>query len=122
MKAPEIKIPQINQPKKVEENPNFEAETKQEINEYHQKLRAQTNAEKDGIDKATSTGFYFCVYFADTEQKDEFIANAGLTGQNIGQYFNGEKFAETLGVKLKKKKIANPKVFRRHKNLQHFVK
>lgn len=108
--------------KKVQEEPeiNFEKESRKEISEVHRKLRAATQGEKDHKDRVTSTGFWFAVYFADEEQAQEFIKNAGLTGSNNGQYFNGEKFAKVLGVPLKKKKLDPPKAFRMHKNLKHF--
>lgn len=124
MKKPEIKTPKINQPKKSAQEkdlPNFEKATAQEVDEFKVKLRQQTNLEQMQIDRATSTGFWFAVYFADTEQRDEFIKNAGLEGANIGQYFNGETFAKAVGVKIKKKRIDKPKTFRMHKNLNHFT-
>lgn len=125
MKKPEIKTPKITPTKKATapepDLPNFEEATSKEVEEFRRKLRESTNLEQAQIQQATSTGFYFCVYFADPEQRDEFIKNAGLNGAGIGQYYNGETVAKALGVKITKRKIDRPKVFRFHKNLSHFT-
>lgn len=117
------KVPTINFGKKEvpKEKVNFEKETNREVSEAHQKLRAATLNEQKSTNDVLSTGYWFNVYFADTEQRDEFIKNAGLDKLIHGQYFNGEQFAEKLGVKLTKKKIKTPKAFRKHKNLTDFT-
>lgn len=101
---------------------NFEQATGNEVKDYQAKLREQTKNEQKHIENATSTGYYFCVYFADKEQRDEFLDNAGLAGANIGQYINGERLAQAVGVPLTKKKIDKPKVFRLNKNFKHYAR
>lgn len=105
------------QPEKV----NLEKETNKEISEAHAKLRAATLNEQKTTSDVLSTGYWFAVYFADTEQRNEFVRNAGLDKVMAGQYFNGEQFAEKVGVKITKKKISPPKAFRKHKNLTDFT-
>lgn len=120
--VPKIAVPSgVGSKKQQTEKPNFEKETNKEISEAHAKLRAATLNEQKSTGDALSTGYWFCVYFADTEQRDEFVKNAGLDKVMAGQYFNGEQFAEKVGVKITKKKIKPPKAFRKHKNLTDFT-
>jgi hypothetical protein len=93
-----------------------------ELNEYQESFKSQMQYEKKNIDDLTSTGFWFCAYFADTEQRDEFLKNAGLMNKMDGQYVNGEVMAETLKIKITKKKIKLPPSFRKHKDFTNFVR
>jgi hypothetical protein len=124
MKNTEMKIRQIGDKKTVQktENLSLNQEVKKELNEYQESFKSQMQYEKKNIDDLTSTGFWFCAYFADTEQRDEFLKNAGLMNKMDGQYVNGEVMAETLKIKITKKKIKLPPSFRKHKDFTNFVR
>lgn len=120
--VPKLQTPTSKKTKKGKPEPviNYEDAAGAEIAGYNKALRETTLKEQKYVKDAVSSGFWFAVYFADTEQRDEFIKNAKIEKKMESQYFNGEQFADALGVKITKKKISPPKAFRKHKNLTGF--
>jgi hypothetical protein len=94
----------------------LEEDVKTELNEYQQAFKEQMQKEAKGIDEAVSTGYWFCAYFADFDQCQEFLKNANLQNKMEGQYINGQMMADILKVKVTKKKINPPPSFKKHKD------
>ena len=95
---------------------SLEEDVRAELNEYEEAFRQSRIKEQKQTEEVLNSGFWFCAYFADFEQCQEFLTNAGLQNKMCGQYINGEMMADIMGVKLTKKKIKPPKSFRRHKD------
>ncbi|MDR1582911.1 MAG: hypothetical protein LBS55_06565 [Prevotellaceae bacterium] len=120
----EFKVKNFNQPSKkaskTAHEGSLEEDVKNELNEYEQAFKDQMKKESEGIDNAVSTGYWFCAYFADVEQCQEFLKNAGLQNLMEGQYVNGQMMADKMGIKITKKKISPPPSFKKHKDFTSF--
>lgn len=64
-------------------------------------LSRKMEEHKERFEKVTSDGFWFCVYFNNDDQKEEFLDYLGL--EKNCRYIPGKEFA-----KLCKKKIETP--------------
>lgn len=62
-------------------------------------FRNKEQAENNRRKLAMQSEFYFCVVFKSREQKEAFLAAAGLTGYG-DRYLDGEKVAAKLGVAI----------------------
>ena len=98
------------------ENTSLEEFAEHELNEYEQAYKEAKQKEQKQIKDAISSGYWFAAYFADTEQCQEFLKNAGLQHLMEAQYIRGDMMAEKLGVKVTKKKMKVPPTFKRHKD------
>lgn len=100
---------------------SYEDGAKEEIEAITSLFKRKSGDERSLKEKNTSTGYWFAVYFADEDQKNEFIKNSGLEKKMDSQYVNGEVFAKVVGVELTKKKIETPKAFRRNKGFDKIL-
>jgi hypothetical protein len=112
------KAPASPQPTAVE---SFEHATKEEIEGTVSLFKQRSKDESNLKEKNTSTEFWFAVYFADEEQRNEFLEKAGLLKKMEDQYINGEDFAKAMGIELTKKKIDTPKAFRKNKGFDKLL-
>jgi len=119
----QFEVKQYGKSKEVLQNDVLQEEVKTleecsniELNEYEQAFKEQKKKEQKQIKDATSTGFWFAAYFADVEQCQEFLKNAGLQPLMEGQYIRGDMMAKKMGVNVTKKKMKVPPSFRKHKD------
>lgn len=120
-----MKRVELNIKKPVKQNTettSLENEVRQELNEYQEAFKNQMKKESENIDRLTDTGFWFCAYFADKEQCQEFLKNSGLSSKMEAQYINGEMMADIFKIKITKKKIKVPPSFKKHKNLNRLIR
>ena len=99
----------------IEKRPLDEV-VKEDLNMYEQAYKEAKQKEQKQVKDAISSGYWFAAYFADTEQCQEFLKNAGLQPMMEAQYIRGDMMAEKLGVKITKKKMQVPPSFRKHKD------
>jgi hypothetical protein len=112
----QFKVKTFSKKKPPEEKKPLEEVVKEELNEFQTAFHNRMVNEGKNIDKLTSTGYWFCAYFADFEQCQEFLRKAGLQNLMEGQYINGQMMAEKLDIKIEKKKISPPPSFKKHKD------
>lgn len=75
-----------------------------DLNEMQLAFRARAKQEKERMEKATDSEYWFCVCFQSRAQKNAFLAGAGLAV--IGdKYLDGTLVAQALGVDLPPEKI-----------------
>lgn len=93
----------------------------EEISETLQAFK--TRAKDEAAEKAnnTSSEFWFAVYFADEDQRNEFLEKIKAFTLLDDQYINGEKLAKRLGIDLTPKKIKKPKPFRMPKGITDLI-
>lgn len=119
MEKKQFKKPEFKPIKKQAEQPiqqaSFEDQTKEEIEEVVSLFKQRAKDEENEKAKNVNTDYWFAVYFADQEQRDEFLKKVNLLGKMEDQYINGETFASALQVPIAKKKIKTPKPFRKNK-------
>lgn len=94
-----------------EENVNFEQAANEEVTQYMLDIRKATADSKKSLETQWSTDYYFCAYFADQEQRDEFLRAADALGLVKDNFINGQLLAERLGIQLKPKEIEVPRLF-----------
>lgn len=98
---------------KYGEKPNIIDDTNAEISALI--IATQDSSAKNEArikQKNTNGEYYFCVYFQDQEQKDEFIAKANLQGITKGLFINGIEMAAALGIDVKRKDLVKPGKFK----------
>lgn len=96
---------------------NFEEETSKEYDELSEKFKARAKDESDKKKQNTSTEYWFCAYFANQFQRDEFLKKIGALNDLIDQYIPGDVLAEKLGVDIPYQEITIPKSFRVNKDI-----
>jgi hypothetical protein len=78
---------------------DLEADARAELDELHRGFRERAAREDERFKLATDSEFWFCVCFKSREDKDAFLAAAGLLV--IGdKYLDGYATARTLGVAM----------------------
>lgn len=100
---------------------SFEDATKEEIEGVTSLFKQRSKDESNLKQKNTSTEFWFAVYFADEDQRNEFLQKADLLKKMNDQYINGEDSAKAMGVELTKKRIDTPKSFRKNKGFDKLL-
>ncbi|WP_157488317.1 hypothetical protein [Dyadobacter crusticola] len=108
-------------PKKRAEQQSAEHVANQEISETLKAFKDRSKGEKS--EKATNTNseFWFAVYFADEDQRNEFLRKINSLSLLDDQYINGEALARKMGIELTPKKIKKPKPFRKPKNIDDLI-
>ena len=101
------------EPEEVENDDlsNFEAEANEEVTDHMLAIRQATKNSRKSLENQWSTDFYFCAYFADEDQRNEFLRKADALGLVKDNFINGAALAERLGIDLKPKEIEVPKLF-----------
>lgn len=97
-----------------EQNSQFESleeEAKAEVTEYQLAIREASANTRKSLEDQWNTDFYFCAFFANQSQRDEFLKKAGALGLIKDNFINGQKLAEILGIYLEPKEITTPKLF-----------
>jgi hypothetical protein len=94
-----------------EEIENFEKATNEEVSEHMLAIRKATADSRKSLENQWSTDFYFCAFFADEDQRNEFLRKAGALGLVKDNFINGAALAEALGIELTPKEIEVPKLF-----------
>lgn len=90
---------------------SLEAEATAEVTSHQLAIRdAATNTRKS-LENQWNTDFYFCTFFADQAQRDEFLEKAGALGLIKDNFINGQMLAELLGVAITQRTIERPKLF-----------
>lgn len=105
---------------------SFETATKDEVSEVLAAFRKRAKEEEAQKAKNISTDYWFSVYFASQEQRDQFLSALNLIERleregSDYQYIDGQTLAEALGLQLKKEKITTPKAFRRPADIDDLV-
>ncbi|GAB3873816.1 hypothetical protein GCM10029964_014710 [Kibdelosporangium lantanae] len=78
---------------------DLEADSRAELDELHRGFRERAAKEDERFRLATDSEFWFCVCFKSREDKDAFLAAAGLVV--IGdKYLDGYATARTLNVPM----------------------
>lgn len=90
---------------------NFEKAANEEISEHMLSIREATANSRKSLEDQWNTDFYFCAFFADQEQRDEFLQKAKAIDLVKDNFINGAKLAELLGIDLTPKDIKVPKLF-----------
>lgn len=90
---------------------NFEKAANEEVSEHMLAIREATKKTQKSLENQWNTDFYFCAYFADNDQRDEFLKKAEVLGLVKDNFINGQKLAEALGIELEPKKIEVPRLF-----------
>lgn len=105
---------------------SFEEATKAEVSEVLAAFRKRAKEEAAQKEKNTSTDFWFVVYFASQEQRDQFLSALNLIerlerdGVDF-QYIDGQMLANAVGVPLAKERLTTPKAFRRPADIDDLV-
>jgi hypothetical protein len=88
--------------KDVKYNGKAEHDCKAEVSAVHQAFRDARKREAEQREEFADAGFYFCVAFETTAQKDEFIEKIGMGTAVDGtiMHISGFELAKRLGVKL----------------------
>lgn len=105
---------------------SFEKATKDEVSEVLAAFRKRAKEEEAQKAKNISTDYWFAVYFASQEQRDQFLSALNLIERleregSDYQYIDGQTLSEALGLQLKKEKITIPKAFRRPADIDDLV-
>jgi hypothetical protein len=89
------------------ETPDIESDSTDEMNYIMKSFQDIKNKEIDQFKRLTDANFYFGVYFADTEQKDEFInaINAAGLFDPSHRFIAGKDLAKLLKIELKERKL-----------------
>lgn len=98
--------------KKAEENveerekPDFtleeyEKDASEKLESDGEYLSRKMKAQNERFATITSDGFWFCVYFNNDTQKEEFLKAIGFDKDS--QYIKGNEFVRKFGVQLKTK-------------------
>ncbi|PPK98998.1 hypothetical protein [Parapedobacter indicus] len=95
----------------VTEHESLEAEAKAEVTDHMLAIREATKNTQKSLQDQWSTDFYFCAFFADQAQRDEFLQKAGALGLVKDNFINGQKLAELLGIDLTPRTIEKPRLF-----------
>jgi hypothetical protein len=90
---------------------NFENEMNDEITDHMKSIREATKNSRKSLENQWSTDFYFCAYFADQAQRDEFLKKIEALNLVKDNFINGAALAECLGISLTPKEIEVPKLF-----------
>lgn len=95
------------------DEPNIFKDTEAEVLAITKEFKNAREKEKEVKDKNTNTAFWFCVYFQDEEQKNEFFEKIGLTKtETAGQYIDGITFAKKVGIQIDRKEVKKPGKFK----------
>ncbi len=95
---------------------NFEKAANEEVAEHMLAIREATANTKKSLENQWNTDFYFCAYFADNDQRDEFLRKADALGLVKDNFIDGSLLAEKLGIDLTPKEIEVPKLFNAKKD------
>ena len=97
--------------------PDIESDSEDEMNHVVKEFKAAKDAEIKHYDTVTSANYYFCVYFADEAQKNEFIDKI-----KSREYFDktetfiaGKDLADLMGVEISDTKIKRQGYFKKGK-------
>lgn len=90
---------------------NFEQAANAEVSEHMQAIRDATANSRKSLETQWSTDYYFCAYFADEDQRNEFLQKAGALGLVKDNFINGPALAAALGIELTPKEVTTPKLF-----------
>ena len=115
-KSSDIGIDFFEKNKTPEMPDSFEDAAGKELSEVLKKFKETAKKEAETRDRNTNTDFWLCVYFADQQQRDEFLALYGLLKKLANgntQYINGNVFAKAIGAEISEKEIPIPKAFRK---------
>lgn len=100
------------EPEEQAESENtFEKDVNDEVDAHMLAIREATKNTRKSLESQWSTDYYFCAFFADQEQRDEFLRKAGALGLVKDNFINGPKLAELLGIELTEKTIEAPRLF-----------
>ena len=91
---------------------SFEKAVDGEISETLAALKKRAFEEAEMKLQNTSTDFWFCVYFANQDQRDKFLMAVSLLDKMEDQYIDADTFCKAVGVEIEKQKITIPKPFR----------
>src|SRR5690606_33309918 len=79
---------------------SLEEEAKEEVTEHQLAIREASANTRKSLEEQWNTDFYFCAFFANQAQRDEFLEKAGALGLVKDNFINGQKLAELLGIAL----------------------
>jgi len=103
---------------------SFQDAADKELSEVLKKFKDSAKKEAEIRDRNTNTDFWFCVYFADQAQRDEFLSLYGLLkklSNGNTQYINGNVFAKAIGAEISEKEIPIPKAFRKPAGIDDLI-
>lgn len=89
----------------------LEEEAKAEVTEYQLAIREANAKTRKSLESQWNTDFYFCAFFADQGQRDEFLSKCEALGLVKDNFINGALLAEKLGIDLTPKTIETPRLF-----------
>lgn len=84
--------------KDLEYTGDAETDLKNELTAAQQAYRDRAEREKDRYKHAVDGGFYFCVYFNTTEEREAFLRAAGDPPVELDYYIDGRDLAYALGI------------------------
>lgn len=93
----------------------------EEVSEALSLFKSRAKGEEAEKQANVSSEYWFAVYFADEEQRNEFLEKIKAFSLLQDQYINGEALARKLGVEITPKKIKKPKPFRQPKNIGDLI-
>lgn len=87
-------------------------DTNAEIEMLKKAFKSPLEQEKELKEKNINPNFWFCVYFQNESQKEEFLKKIGADAITKGIYINGLDLAKLLGVEIQKEQIEKPQKFK----------
>lgn len=75
-------------------------EVEAKLAELPNAIRARASKEQDRRTEATDSRYWVAVCFQTREEKEEFLAKAGLADMGEDIYLDGRETAERLGIEL----------------------
>jgi hypothetical protein len=98
----ELKIPRVKDPLAgLPVSMDVEKDAATELGALAGSFKRKEAAENDRRRLATDSEFWFCVVFKSREQKNAFLAGAGLESYG-DKYLDGEKVAVKMGIEIPK--------------------
>jgi hypothetical protein len=93
-----------------------------EMNEFEKAFKESMQREQNMIQEEHDSHYYFCAYFADVAQRDEFLHAINMYDKLEANCINGEQLAVALNVPITKKRIRIPNTFVSHKSLSGMIR
>lgn len=90
---------------------SYEEEAKAEVTDYQLAIRQASANTRKSLEDQWNTDYYFCAFFANQTQRDQFLQKAGALGLIKDNFINGQKLAELLGIDIEPQQIVTPKLF-----------
>ncbi|GEM_PF-6331458 len=90
---------------------SYEEEAKAEVTDYQLAIREASAKTRKSLEDQWNTDYYFCAFFANQAQRDQFLQKAGALGLIKDNFINGQKLAELLGIDIEPQQIETPKLF-----------